>query len=76
MLKISRYYEDIESLNKLDVTHILRCQKYVKYYALQNVYKIYYTIDGCNVKNNCIICKDKIYKFFKYMFFFLFLLSL
>jgi len=27
---ITAHYEDIESLNKLDVTHILRCQKHIK----------------------------------------------
>jgi len=38
---IVAHYEDIESLNKLDVTHILRCQKHIKNCALQNVFKIY-----------------------------------
>jgi len=38
---IEAHYEDIESLNKLDVTHTLRCQKHVKNCALQNVFKIY-----------------------------------
>jgi len=31
---IEAYYEDVKSLNKLDVTHILRCQKHVKNCAL------------------------------------------
>jgi len=35
------HYEDIESLNNLDVTHTFRCQKHVKNCALQNVFKIY-----------------------------------
>jgi len=38
---IKVHYEDIESLNKLDVTHTFRCQKHVKNCALQNVFKIY-----------------------------------
>jgi len=38
---IEVHYENIESLNKLDVTHIFRCQKHVKNCALQNVFKIY-----------------------------------
>jgi len=38
---IEAHYEDIESLNKLDVTHTFRCQKHVKNCALQNVFKIY-----------------------------------
>jgi len=38
---IEAYYEDIESLNKLHVTHTFRCQKHVKNCALQNVFKIY-----------------------------------
>jgi len=38
---IGTHYEDIESLNKLDVTHIFRCQKHVKNYALQNVFKLF-----------------------------------
>jgi len=38
---IEAHYEDIESLNKLDVTHTLRCQKHVTNCALQNVFKIY-----------------------------------
>jgi len=32
---IETHYEDIESLNKLDVMHSLRCQKHVKNCALQ-----------------------------------------
>jgi len=38
---IEAHYEDIESLNKLDVIHTLRCQKHVKNYALQNVFKLF-----------------------------------
>jgi len=38
---IEAHYEDIESLNKLDVTHSFRCQKHVKNCTLQNVFKIY-----------------------------------
>jgi len=38
---IEAHYKDIESLNKLDITHTLRCQKHVKNCALQNVFKIY-----------------------------------
>jgi len=38
---IEAHYEDIESLNKLDVTHTFRCQKHVKNCTLQNVFKIY-----------------------------------
>jgi len=38
---IEAHYEDIESLNKLDVIHTLCCQKHVKNCALQNVFKIY-----------------------------------
>jgi len=38
---IEAHYEDIESLNKLNVTHTLCCQKHVKNCALQNVFKIY-----------------------------------
>jgi len=34
-------YEDMESLNKLDVTHTLRCQKHVKNCILQNVFKLF-----------------------------------
>jgi len=37
---IEAHYEDIKSLNKLNVTHTLRCQKHVKNCALQNVFKI------------------------------------
>jgi len=36
---IEAHYEDIESLNKLDVT--LHCQKHVKNCALQNVFKLF-----------------------------------
>jgi len=35
---IETHYEDTESLNRLVVTHTLRCQKHVKNCALQNVY--------------------------------------
>jgi len=38
---IEAHYENIESLNKLDVTHTLRYQKHVTNCALQNVFKIY-----------------------------------
>jgi len=38
---IEAHYEYIESLNKLNVTHILRCQKHVKNCALQNVFKLF-----------------------------------
>jgi len=38
---IEAYYEDIEKLNNLDVTHIFCCQKHVKNCALQNIFKIY-----------------------------------
>jgi len=38
---IEAHYEDIESLNKLDVMNTFRCQKHVKNCALQNVFKIY-----------------------------------
>ncbi|KYM98822.1 hypothetical protein ALC62_10452, partial [Cyphomyrmex costatus] len=34
-------YEDIESLNNLDVTNTMRCVKHAKNCALQNVFKIY-----------------------------------
>jgi len=34
-------YENIECLNKLDVTHTLHYHKHVKNCALQNVFKIY-----------------------------------
>jgi hypothetical protein len=34
-------YEDIESLNNLDVTNTMRCGKHVKNCALQNVFKIF-----------------------------------
>jgi len=38
---IEACYEDIESLNKLNVAHTFRCQKHVKNCALQNVFKLY-----------------------------------
>jgi len=38
---IEAHDKDIESLNKLDVTHTLHCQKHVKNCALQNVFTIY-----------------------------------
>jgi len=38
---IDAYYEDIEFLNKLDITHTLRCQKHVTHCALQNVFKLF-----------------------------------
>jgi len=41
MLNISRHITKTESLNKLDVTHTLRCQKHVKKCALQNVFKLF-----------------------------------
>jgi len=34
-------YEDIDSLNKLDITNSMRCGKHVKNCALQNVFKIF-----------------------------------
>lgn len=34
-------YEDITSLNKLDVTNTMRCEKHLKNCALQNVFKIF-----------------------------------
>jgi len=34
-------YEDIESLNNLDVINIMRCNKHVKNCALQNVFTIF-----------------------------------
>ena len=34
-------YEDIDSLNNLDITNIMRCVKHVKNCALQNIFKIY-----------------------------------
>jgi len=39
--KIDAHYEDMESLNKLDIIHTLRCQKYVTNCALQNVFKLF-----------------------------------
>jgi len=38
---IDAHYEDMESLNKLDITHTLRCQKHVTNCALQNVFKLF-----------------------------------
>jgi len=38
---IEAHYNDIESLNKLNVMHTFRCQKHVKNCAVQNVFKIY-----------------------------------
>jgi len=38
---IDEHYEDVESLNKLDITHTLRCQKHVTNCALQNVFKLF-----------------------------------
>jgi len=38
---IDAHYEDIESLNKLNITHTSRCQKYVTNCALQNVFKLF-----------------------------------
>jgi len=38
---IEARYDDIESLNKLDVTHTFRCQKHVNNCALQNVFKLF-----------------------------------
>jgi len=37
---IEAHYENIESLNKLDVTHTL-CQKHVTNCALQNAFKLF-----------------------------------
>jgi len=34
-------YEDIESLNNLDVINTMRCNKHAKNCALQNVFKIF-----------------------------------
>jgi len=34
-------YEDIESLNNLDVINTMRCKKHVKICALRNVFKIF-----------------------------------
>jgi len=34
-------YEDIKSLNNLDVINTMRCNKHVKNCALQNVFKIF-----------------------------------
>ncbi|EZA58141.1 hypothetical protein X777_01869 [Ooceraea biroi] len=38
---IDAHYEDVPSLNKLDVTHTLRCNKHVTKCALQNVFKLF-----------------------------------
>jgi len=38
---IDTHYEDMESLNKLDVTHTLRCQKHIINYASRNVCSIF-----------------------------------
>jgi len=38
---IETHYETIESVNMLDVTHTLRCQKHVINCALQNVFKLF-----------------------------------
>ena len=55
-------YEDIDSLNNLDITNIMRCIKHVKNMR----YRIYlkYTIDDRNVKKKCIKCKIKYEIFF------------
>jgi len=34
-------YEDIPTMNKLDPTHSLRCNKHITNCALQNVFKIF-----------------------------------
>jgi len=34
-------YEDVESLNNLDVINTMRCNKHVKNCVLQNVFKIF-----------------------------------
>jgi len=61
---IKAHYEDIESLNKLEVTHTLRCQKHAHY-------KMYlkYTIGGITTMANKHILSAN-------MVLFLFLLSL
>ncbi|EZA50697.1 hypothetical protein X777_10747 [Ooceraea biroi] len=38
---IDAHYEDVLSLNKLNVTHTLRCNKHVSHCALQNVFKMF-----------------------------------
>jgi len=38
---IDEHYEDMKSLNKLDVTHTLRCQKHETNCALQNIFKLF-----------------------------------
>ena len=38
---IEVHYEDIKPLNKMDVTHTLRCRNHVNNCALQNVFKLY-----------------------------------
>jgi len=50
---IEAHYKDIESLDKLDVTHTFRCQKHVKNCALQNVFKIFNWWSQCQKE----ICK-------------------
>lgn len=34
-------YDDIKSLNKLDVNNTMRCEKHVKHCAMLNVFKIF-----------------------------------
>jgi len=38
---IDAHYEDMEFLNKLDVTHTLRCQKHEISCTSQNVFKLF-----------------------------------
>ncbi|EZA54934.1 hypothetical protein X777_05475 [Ooceraea biroi] len=38
---VDTHYADVPSLNKLDVTHTLRCNKHVTNCALQNVFKLF-----------------------------------
>jgi len=38
---IETHYENIESQNKLEITHTLRCQKHVTNCALQNVFRLF-----------------------------------
>ena len=35
-------YEDTDSLRNLDIINTVRCERHVKNWALQNVFKIYY----------------------------------
>jgi len=57
---IDEYYEDMESLNKLNVTHTLRCQKHVTNCALYKMYSNY-LIGGINViKNKHILSTNMI----------------